>query len=67
MDFYNVNKGIVTTNQDFTIQAKEKARRTKDSQLYYNLDFFLYLKKDNTINIPAPIIVIKTVGFVKIA
>jgi len=32
MDFYNVNKGIVATNQDFTIQAKEKARRTKNTE-----------------------------------
>ena len=34
MDFYNANKCIVVTNQDFTIQAKEQARRTKNTEIW---------------------------------
>ena len=34
MDFYNANKCVIVTNQDFTIQAKEQARRTKNIELW---------------------------------
>ncbi|RLJ01092.1 MAG: hypothetical protein DRP06_00400 [Candidatus Aenigmatarchaeota archaeon] len=34
MDFYDANKCIIITNQDFTIQAKEQARRTKNTEIW---------------------------------
>lgn len=34
MDFYKANKCIVVTNQDFTVQAKDQARRTKYIELW---------------------------------
>jgi hypothetical protein len=34
MDYFRANKCIVITNQDFTIDAKEQARRTKNIELW---------------------------------
>ena len=34
MDFFNANKCIIVTTADFTIEAKEQARRTKNMELW---------------------------------
>jgi len=35
MDFYNANKCIVVTNQDFTIQAKEQKTQNYGIREFY--------------------------------
>ncbi len=44
MDFYNANKCIVVTNQDFTIQAKEQ--KTQNKRILHEMIRRYFIDKD---------------------